>query len=113
MRFLYDSKHAARVTLGVAHARRNISLARKCNDLVLRSMRLSHITFHYVFCHAGNADNECADTAASLGMKGFASDSNVSSFCPERFFSCSFEIPRFLTQIAEVLNSFFVQSQLG
>ena len=33
VRILYDSKHAARVALGVAHARRNIALAHKCNEL--------------------------------------------------------------------------------
>ena len=36
VRILFDSKHAAHVTLGVAHARRHIALARKCNELVLR-----------------------------------------------------------------------------
>ena len=33
----FGSKHAARVTLGVAHAEWNIALVHKCNDLVLRS----------------------------------------------------------------------------
>ena len=64
-RFFQDSKHAARVTLGVAHARRNIALARKCNELLLRSRYFFHIWFHHVFSHEGNADNECADAAAS------------------------------------------------
>ena len=36
MRILYDSKHAARVALGVAHVRRKITLANNRNHLVLR-----------------------------------------------------------------------------
>ena len=32
VRILYDSKHAARVALGVAHAGNNIALACRCND---------------------------------------------------------------------------------
>ena len=57
----------ARVTLGVAHAG-NIALARKCNELLLPSKCLFHISFHHVFSNAGNAGNECADVAASFGM---------------------------------------------
>ena len=37
VRILYDSEHAARVALGVAHTRKNIVLASRCNDLFLRS----------------------------------------------------------------------------
>ena len=37
MRIFYDSRHAAHIALGVAHARRNISLGSRCNDSVLRS----------------------------------------------------------------------------
>ena len=33
VRILYDSKHAARVALGVLHARKNIALAHKRNDI--------------------------------------------------------------------------------
>ena len=65
----------ARVTLGVAHAERNIGLARRCNELQLR----------HVFGHAGNAGNECADGAASLGMRGFISENNVPDFGPREF----------------------------
>ena len=35
--FCSDSKHAARVTFGVDHARRNITSASQCNELLLRS----------------------------------------------------------------------------
>ena len=35
--FCSDSKHAARVTFGVDHARRNITSACQCNELLLRS----------------------------------------------------------------------------
>ena len=34
VRTLFDSKHAARVTLGVAYAKKNIALARRCNELL-------------------------------------------------------------------------------
>ena len=36
LRILFDSKHAARVTIAVAHAKRNIALARTCDELLLR-----------------------------------------------------------------------------
>ena len=68
---LYDSKRASRVTFGVAHSRRNISSASRCNDLVLRSKEKFYISIHHVFGHAGNAGNECADIAASFGTSGF------------------------------------------
>ena len=32
VRILYDSEHPARVALGAAHAKRNMSLASRCND---------------------------------------------------------------------------------
>ena len=34
LRILFDSKHAARVTVGVAHVKRNIALARTCKELL-------------------------------------------------------------------------------
>ena len=65
---------------------------------------LPHFLF---FCHARNVGNECADSAASLFMRGFVSDSNVPSFLPERRFCVQhlFEIPHCLTQIAEVAQA--------
>ena len=54
--------------------KRTLPWPTKCNELVLRSKGRSHITVHRVFSHAGNAENECADIAASLGMKGFVSE---------------------------------------
>ena len=86
VRFFFVSKFAAPVTLGVAHARRNFASARKCNELLMRSKLLFLVSFHHVFSHAGNAGNECADSAASLGMRGLVSVSNVPSFWPERRF---------------------------
>ena len=77
MRILHDSKHAARVARGVAHARRNIILAFRCNDSVLRSKDKFYISIHHVFGHAGN---ECADTAAPFGTKGFISQCNAPTF---------------------------------
>ena len=44
VRILYDSKHAARVTFGVTHGQRNIALAQKCNELVLRTKGRLHIS---------------------------------------------------------------------
>ena len=85
-----NSKHAARGTLGVAHAKRNIALARKCNKLLFRPRCFFHISFHPVFSHAGNAP-----IPQPLGMRG--PDSNVPSSWPERgVFSCSTFL-RFLT----------------
>ena len=43
-RILHDSKHAARVTLGVAQAKRNIALAHKSNDLFFAvEVQISHL----------------------------------------------------------------------
>ena len=87
VRILFDSKHAARVTLGVADAKK-IALARSCNELLLRLRCKFHISVHHVFGHAGNAGNQCDDIAATSGMKGFVSESNVPLFwARKRFFS--------------------------
>ena len=42
--FTTNSKHAARVTLGVDHARRNIASARQCIELLLRSKCLFSVS---------------------------------------------------------------------
>ena len=81
---LFDSKHAARVTVGTAHAKKNLSLARTCNELLLRLTCNFHVSVHHVSGHAGNTGDECADAAASLGMRGFVSVNNVPVFWPER-----------------------------
>ena len=59
--------------------KRNIELARRCNELLVRLKCKFHLSVHHVFSHAGNAWNECAD-AASLGMRGFISEANVPLF---------------------------------
>ena len=80
----FDSKHAARVTVGTAHAKKNLSLARTCNELFLRLTCNFHVSAHHVHGHARNTVNECADAAASLGMRGFVSVNNFRVFWPER-----------------------------
>ena len=119
LRILFDSKHAARVTPGVAHAKSYIALPRRCSELLVRLKCNIHAfcpSFFYKSL-AGNAGNECADVAASLGMRGFISDQQRSSSFGLReiflFFAFSFEVPHRLTQIAEVLHSIIVQFQLG
>ena len=113
MRILYDSKHAARVAPGVARARRNIALANKCNDLVLRWKGKFH-TVHHVFGHAGNAGNECADSAASLGLRGFVSEDNVPSFWPDRRFFVQrvLDVLHCLSRVAGFLHCVAVELQL-
>ena len=69
VRILLECKHAAGVAVGVVHVGRNIALANTCNDLVLRSRGRFHISVHLAFVHASNAGKECADIAASWGMK--------------------------------------------
>ena len=89
--------------MGIAHEQ-NIALARRCNELLLHLKCKFHIScVHHVFSNAGTAENECADVAASLGMNGFLSESNVPSFWPDRIFLVQhrFEVPHCLTQIAE------------
>ena len=49
MRILYDSKHAARVTIGIAHAKINIALARTCNELLFQLKCNFHVSAHHVF----------------------------------------------------------------
>ena len=73
----FDSKHAARVTIDVAHAKKNIVLARRCNELVASEVHF-HISAHHHFSHVGNVGNEGADVAASLGMRGLISENNIS-----------------------------------
>ena len=48
-------------------------------------------------------------------MRGFVSEKNVPVFWPERglFAQRLYDVPHCLTQIAEVLHSMVVQSQLG
>ena len=66
LRILVGSKHAARVTIGTAHAEKIISFARTCNELLLRLKCNFHVSAHHVYGHAGNMGNDCADAAASL-----------------------------------------------
>ena len=80
LRILFDSQHADRVTLGVAHAKKHIALARTCNEHSLRLKCKFHVSTHHVFGHAGNAGNECADVAASLGLRGFISENTLPRF---------------------------------
>ena len=115
LRILFYSKHATSVTIGTAHARRHISSAHTCNKLSVRLKCNFHVPAHHAHGHAGNTGNECADAAASLGMKGFVSENNVPVFRPECdiFVQRLFEVLHCLTQIAEVLHSMVVQSQPG
>ena len=49
VRFCSDSKHAARVTIGVDHARRNIASARQCIAVLLRSKCLFSVSRFIMF----------------------------------------------------------------
>ena len=73
-----------------------------------------HISVHHVFSNAGNAATNCADTAASVGMRGFVSWRNVASFWPTRLFHVQrlLNVPHCLSCVAEILHTFLVQSQL-
>ena len=59
-----DSKHAAKVALGVPHARKNVTLGNASHALTLQAIK----------SHAANAVNECADLAASLRTFGLTSN---------------------------------------
>ena len=97
---------ARHVFLGFTHARRNIALVHNCNELVLRSKCNFQISVHHVFGHAGKAGNECANIAASLGMRGFISESNVLSCWPHQTVPCAALAEcRCLSGVAEVLHS--------
>ena len=113
-RILYDSKHVVCVTIGVVRVWRNIALVRICNELLFQLKCNIHVSAH-VFGHAGDAGDECVDTAASLGMTGVSSENNVPKFWSKRVFSVQrlFEIPHRISRFAEVLHSFVVRHQLS
>ena len=96
------------------HAKKNIYLAHTCNELLLRLKCKFHVSAHHVYGHAGNTGNECADAAASLGMRGFVFKNNVPVFWPERGLVVQrlFDVSHCLTQNAEVLESMVVESQM-
>ena len=98
----------------LAHARKNITLANRCNDLVLRSKGTFHITVHHVFGHAGNAGNECADCAASFGLRGHVSRDNIPSLWPDRrlLIHPLLSVLHCLSRVAEVLHRLVVELQL-
>ena len=99
--------------LALPTQRRILRYPALANELLLQLKCNFHVSAHHVFGHAGHAGNECADTAASLGMGGLISENNVPNFLPERGFFGQhfFEIPHRLSQIAEVLHSFVDRSQ--
>ena len=115
VRILYDSKRAARVALGFIHAVRNIALVHNCNELVSRSKCNFRISVDHVFRPAGKARNGCADIAASLGMRGFISESNVLSCWPTRHFHVQRLLKGFLLPfwVAEVLHSIVAGIAVG
>ena len=106
VRTMYDSIHAARFVLGVAHARKNIALANRCSDLVFRCKDKFHVTVHHVFGHAGNVVNECADCAASLGSRGLVSHDNLPSRLPGRrlLIHPLLSVPHCLSRVAEMFT---------
>ena len=69
-----DSKHAA----GVAWARFRLahtsSWRSPAKQLLLKVQHRLRITMQYVYGHAGNLGNECADHAAALGTFGLVSN---------------------------------------
>ena len=105
------TRNTLRVSLWVSIiARRNIALANKCNDLVLRSIKRFYISVHRVSGHAGNAGHECADIAAYLGT-----ECNVPSFSHTREFSLQrlLNAPHGLSRIAESLHGVFCPVSVG
>ena len=85
-RILYESKHAARMALGLALAKKNINLANRCDDLLLRTKNKIFISVHHVYGPAGNAGNECADIAVSFGTSGFISECDTPAWWLTRQF---------------------------
>ena len=67
----YDSKHAARLALRVAHAKRNIAHSHAFDTHQLKAGSTEYISVNNVFSHAGNVGDEWADIAASLGTHCF------------------------------------------
>ena len=114
--FLYDSKHAAGVVLGVAHARRIIALANDCYDLVLRSkgnFRLLFIMCN-VFGHADNAGNALTVLLPWVQQASFLKTASCPA-CPTDwlFPHPLLSVPQCLSRVAEVLHSLVVEMQLA
>ena len=112
------TNHSARVALRAAHARRNISLASRCNDLVLLFKDKFHISIHPVCGHAGNAGMNAPTLRLLLANMG----SSLSViFLPDGSdsFSCNVCLYFFgknvhcLNRIAECLHDVQLRSQLG
>ena len=82
MRAFFTTPHTRPVSqLALPILRRILRLPALATSLLLLRLKCnSHVSAHHVFCHAGNAGNECADVAASLGMRGFISENNVPIF---------------------------------
>ena len=78
-RILYDSKHVVCVAIGVAHVWRNIAFVRICNEFLFQLKCNNHVSAH-VFGHAGDAGDECVDTAASLGMEASSPKTTFQNF---------------------------------
>ena len=57
LRILFDSKHAARVTIGTGHAIRNVAFTRTCNEIMLRVKCKIYVSAHHLYGHAGNTGN--------------------------------------------------------
>ena len=113
LRILCDSKHAASVTIGTAHARRYISSAHTCNRLSVRLKCNFHVSAHHAHGHAGNIGNECADAAASLGM--IVSSPRITCLFSGLnvifLFNASLKFSIVSLKYAEVLHSMVFQSQ--
>ena len=86
MPFFFDSQHAARVTLGVAHARRTIALARDCNELDAVHAPLSTLPFITSLAMSGMPATSVLILQLLSGMRGFVSVSIVPSFLAGKAF---------------------------
>ena len=74
----------------------------------------STLAVHHVCGPAGNAGNECADCAASMGLRGFVSHDNIPSPGPDSrlLLHPLSSVPHCLSRVAEVPHGLVVEMEL-
>ena len=107
-------KHSDSLALGVALAKQNIAMANRCNAFVFRPSANSTLAVHHVCGPAGNAGIECADCAASVGLRGFVSHDNIPSPGPDSrlLLHPLLGVSQCLSRVVEVLHNLVVVMQL-
>ena len=111
VRILYDSKHAARVALGVLHARKNNALAHICNDLFASQKAGSKLLFTMSLATQAMLGTNAKIVRPLLGLRGLVSQDNLPSFWPDRrlLIHSLLSVPHCFSCVSEVLHNLVVE----